>query len=441
MANKIILLNIIVFVLIFKISLSFKYPINKKLIDADLSDITAVEVSTRSEFDNYIKNNEYVISIFHADWCGHCKRFLPVFDEASRYKSINNKWKFLKIPCTKYPSICNSFSIDGYPTIKTFKKSNEIKANPPREQDSFLEFLLKVSNSPLVNIESNNKNKFYEDYGSFSPIVEYNPKEKKFFECINNLANDAFLTDYYFGLNKINDKKEKIIFNFDNVTVEFNWNGNCDDASAFLRNNIYPLVSNVNLGLMRQLYRNKKTLFLVFCYSNNEKMNKFVHNSFKNISIDNRKLVFGYSHYNINKDLANYFKINLTKESEIQILIYDFDQEIRYLHPSILDTNILNEKDVENEIRNILKNIDTLPFTSGSKFTDFMRKIGLADLGPNAVILIFVFVLLVLIVFLFIMLFCCDSDETSEEAGQNRTNDKNITINYPKSDDKKLKKD
>ena len=266
-------------------------------------------------------------------------------------------------------------------------------------------------------------------------MVEYNPKENKFFECINNLANGAFLTDYYFGLNKINDNKEKIIFNFDNTTVVFNWNGNCDDASAFLRNNIYPLVSNVNIGLMRQLYKNKKTLFLIFYYSNNEKMNKFVHNSYKKISIDNRNLVFGYSHFNTNKDLSNYFKINLTKESEIQILIYNFEYEIRYLHPSVLDINILNEKDIESEIRNILKNFDTLPFTSGSKFKDFMRKIGLADLGPNAVILIFVFVLLVLIIFLFIMLFCCDSDEVSEEANERKRN-----INIPQTDEK-LKKD
>lgn len=435
MANKIIIFNILVFVLIIKINLSFKYPINNKLVDADLTDITAVEISTKSEFDNYVKNNEYVISIFHADWCGHCKRFLPVFDEASKYKSINIKWKFLKIPCTKYPSICNSFSIDGYPTIKTFKNSNEIKVSPPRELETFLEFLLKVSNSPLVNIESNNKNKFYEDYGTFSPIVEYNPKENKLFECINKLANGAFLTDYYFGLNKINDKSEKIIFNFDNDTVVFNWNGNCDDADIFLRNNIYPLVSNVNIGLMRQMYRNKKTLFLVFYYSNNEKMNKFIHKSFKNISKDNRNLVFGYSHFNTNKDLSNYFKINLTKESEIQILIYDFDKEIRYLHPTVLDSNIINEKDIESEIRNLLKNFDNLPFTSGSKFKDFMRKIGLADLGESAVILIFVFVLLILIIFLFVMLFCCDSDEVSEEAAK----DKNIILNY--KTDEKVKKD
>ena len=67
MSNKIIMFNILVLILIFKKGLSFKYPINNKLADADLSDITAIEISTKSEFDNYVKNNEYVISIFHAD--------------------------------------------------------------------------------------------------------------------------------------------------------------------------------------------------------------------------------------------------------------------------------------------------------------------------------------------------------------------------------------
>ena len=172
MANKIIIFNILVFVLIFKIALSFKYPINNKLADADLTDITSVDISTKSEFDNYVKNNEYVISIFHADWCGHCKRFLPVFNEASKYKIISKNWKLLKIPCTKYPLICNAFSIDGYPTIKIYKDSQELKGvSPPRDLEHFFEFLIKISSDPIIKV--NSKQEFFDNYGNFSPIVEY----------------------------------------------------------------------------------------------------------------------------------------------------------------------------------------------------------------------------------------------------------------------------
>ena len=112
---------------------SFKYPINKDLLSSEKGEATSIEISTKSDLDKYILNNKYVILIFHADWCGHCKRFLPVFNEASKYKIISNNWKLLKIPCTKYPSICNAFSIDGYPTIKIYKDSQELKGVSPRE--------------------------------------------------------------------------------------------------------------------------------------------------------------------------------------------------------------------------------------------------------------------------------------------------------------------
>ena len=247
MPDKIKLLYFFVFVLIINSIFSFKYPINKKLIDAELGEITSVEISNKADFDKYVTTNDFVISIFHADWCGHCKRFLPVFDEASRYKIINNKWKFLKISCSKYEILCNLFSINGYPTIKTFKESKEIQKRAPRELDSFLEYLLKISNSPLVEIENNNYSKFFYDYGTFSPLIEYNSKKGNFINCVNNLANKEFFTEYYFGLiQKDEEKDEKIIFDFDNNPLIYVWNGNCEDAKVFLNDNIFPLVSNID---------------------------------------------------------------------------------------------------------------------------------------------------------------------------------------------------
>ena len=406
MSKKSKFMNIFIFLLFFQIVYSFKYPINNNLKNSELSEITSVEISTKSEFDKYVKDNEYVISIFHADWCGHCKRFLPIFDEASKYKIINNKWKFLKISCSKYASLCSSFSIDGYPTIKTFKNSKEINRSPPRELENFLEFLLKMSNKPLIEIENNNINKFYNDYGTFSPIIEYNSKNNKFIECFNNFANNDFLNEYYFGLLK--SKYNRIIFNFDSNSIIFNWNENCDDAKNFLKNNIYPLVSYIDIGLMRNMFRNKKTLFLMLFYSNNDEMNEFVNNTYKNISKDNRNLVFGYLHYDKDKDISSYFKINLTKESEIQILMYDFNKEIRYIHPSKYDSNIINQKELENEIRKLLKNINNLPFTSGNKFKDFLRKTGLSDMSETTKLILVILAFVLIVGCLIVMIFCCD---------------------------------
>ena len=360
--------------------------------------------------------NDYVISIFHADWCGHCKRFLPVFDEASRYKIINNKWKFLKIPCSKYELLCNSFSINGYPTIKTFKESKEILKRPPRELDTFLEYLIKISNSPFVGVENNNISQFYKDYGTFSPIIEYNSKKKNFMACLNDLAAKEFLTEYYFGLIKKDEgKDEKIIFDFDKNPLIYFWNENCEDVKLFLNNNLFPLVSNIDISFMRKMNRYGKTIFMIFYNSNNNKMNNFLKIQYKNISKDNRNLVFGYVKNNQDKDISNYFKITLSKETEIQILIYNFDKEISYKHPINYDLNIINEEEIEINIRELLKNINNLPFTSGSKFKDFFRKIGLTDMSPTTTIILFVVVFGILILILCYLIFFCDSEDNYED--------------------------
>ena len=416
MLDKINLLNFFIFIFVTNSIASFKYPINKKLIDAELTEVTSIEINNKTDFDKYIMTNNYVIAIFHADWCGHCKRFLPVFDEASRYKIINNKWKLLKIPCSKYESLCNSFSINGYPTIKTFKESKEINKRPPRELDSFLEFLIKISNNPFIEIKNNNLSQFYKDYGTFSPIIEYNSNNKNFITCIKNLAGEEFITEYYFGLiKKDGEKDEKIIFDFDKNPIIYNWNENCEDVKIFLNNNIFPLVSNINISFMRKMNRYGKIIFMIFYNSNNNKLNDFLKNKYKDISKENRNLVFGYVECNKDKDISNYFKITLTKESEIQILIYNFDKEISYKHPINYDINTIKEEELESNIKEILKNFNNLPFTSGSKFKDFFRKLGFYDMSPMTTIILVVIVFVVLISLLCFLIFFCDSEDNYED--------------------------
>ena len=451
MSGKINYFNLLVFILYFQMITSFKYPINNKLIDAELGDITSIEMTTKEDFDKFIMKNDYVISIFHADWCGHCKRFLPVFDEASRYKIISNKWKFLKIPCSKYRSICDAFNINGYPTIKTFKESKEIKSSPPRELDIFLEYLLKISNSPLVEIENNNIDKFYTEYGTFSPLIKYNPKKDNFISCIKNLANKDFLIDYYFGLLKDDKGEEKIIFDFDKNAISFNWNGNCDDARIFLDNNMFPLISNIDISFMRKMNKYQKLLFMLFYNSNNDKISEFINNKLKNISKDNRNIVFGYVKDNKNKEISKYFKVNITKESEMHILIYDFGKEISYNHPINYDINIHDEKELENSIRNLIKDINKLPFTSGSKFKDFFRKMGFYDLSPNTVVILVILAFVVLIAILCYLIFCCEVEDIDEEIDmknlkrlqkEEKLKEKsNINKNEENKNEKKIKKD
>ena len=279
-------LYIILFILNIINIISLKYPINNNLISSEKGNPTVIEITTKEDFDKYVMNNNYIISIFHADWCGHCKRFLPVFNEASKYTIINKTWKLLSISCTSFPTICDSFSIEGYPTIKVFIDSKEMRFSPPRDLEHFLEFLIKIADDPIKEV--NDSNLFYQNYGTFSPLIEYNNKD--FIECVNNLANKEFLAEYYFGIMKKNENK--IIFNFDNDSIIYDWDNNCQNVKNFLKNNKYPLISEASINLMRKMNKDgKRLIFIIFYNSNNENIYKFITNNLKNISKENREIV------------------------------------------------------------------------------------------------------------------------------------------------------
>ena len=335
-------------------------------------------ISQKSDFDNVVIKNTFVASVFYIDSCHHCHRFLQDFYKA-RENNLVNQWKFIKVSCTKYPLICESLSISSYPTIKIYKDSKEISISPPRELNSFIKFLKKVSDDPFIyNI---NKEKFYKKYGALSPIIEYK-KNGTFFNCIYNLSHNEFLTDFYFDLLELKDKnyyfyynnkiKEKITFNYTN---EFIWNDNCDKAKIFLYNIIYPLANNIDLNFLKEMNRKKKTLFILFYNSKNNEINEFINDSFKNISREYscKDIVFGYIDVreNKNKDILEFFEINIKNEKKIKIGVYNFLEEKKYVQPL---NDIKDKKSLENKIKNLLKKINSLDYIYERKQNMLLRK-------------------------------------------------------------------
>lgn len=74
---------------------------------------------------NEIENdNKPKIVLFYADWCGYCRRFMPVFGEfAKRYK---DKYSFVivNVDNPENTQMVNEFHIMGFPSL--FMVDNEI---------------------------------------------------------------------------------------------------------------------------------------------------------------------------------------------------------------------------------------------------------------------------------------------------------------------------
>lgn len=81
-------------------------------------------VNKLDELKEISKNHDYLILDFYAEWCGPCKKLLPIFEEYSNLEKYSN-FAFVKINVDKDSEISDFYSITGLPTILIM--NNELK--------------------------------------------------------------------------------------------------------------------------------------------------------------------------------------------------------------------------------------------------------------------------------------------------------------------------
>lgn len=73
------------------------------------------------DFDSLI-NDDAVVDFF-ATWCGPCKMFGPIFENASSKSDIN----FVKLDVDNYSDVARKYGVMSIPTIIRFKNGKEVK--------------------------------------------------------------------------------------------------------------------------------------------------------------------------------------------------------------------------------------------------------------------------------------------------------------------------
>lgn len=96
---------------------------------------------TSDDLEDHVKSGTKLV-LFYADWCGHCKKIKPLWEETAN--EVNEpELKMIKINCGEGTSadqkIMKKYSIDGYPTIIKFVNGKAQLYQGERNAESFKE--------------------------------------------------------------------------------------------------------------------------------------------------------------------------------------------------------------------------------------------------------------------------------------------------------------
>ncbi|WP_193080820.1 thioredoxin family protein [Brevibacterium aurantiacum] len=88
--------------------------------------MSTIEI-TKDNFESTITDSSILLLDFWADWCGPCKQFAPVYEEASEQ---NSDVVFGKVDTEAQQELAGLFAISSIPTLVAFREGIVVFAQP-----------------------------------------------------------------------------------------------------------------------------------------------------------------------------------------------------------------------------------------------------------------------------------------------------------------------
>ena len=87
-------------------------------------------------------NNNREVLLFKAEWCPHCKGFMPVWEKL--IKNFSNKYDFITYDSEKNKEEISQWQVQGFPTIMVKDGKSAMEYIGPNEYNSVLNFIKNV---------------------------------------------------------------------------------------------------------------------------------------------------------------------------------------------------------------------------------------------------------------------------------------------------------
>jgi len=89
--------------------------------------MTAVNISSASQFNQLLSSTTIVVTDFYADWCGPCKQIAPTYEKLSSKFSKPKVVTFTKVNVDNQQEISRKYGVSAMPTFMIFRNSTVIE--------------------------------------------------------------------------------------------------------------------------------------------------------------------------------------------------------------------------------------------------------------------------------------------------------------------------
>jgi len=104
----------------------------------------AVELTTDTEFQELINQNDKVVVKYYADWCGSCRLFKPKYkrlSEDERFEGVT----FLDVNAEKNPNARKAAGVTNLPYFAVFKNGALLDTVASTKEEAIVEMIQKLN--------------------------------------------------------------------------------------------------------------------------------------------------------------------------------------------------------------------------------------------------------------------------------------------------------